>query len=76
MDDNASSMEERMTTLESSLAHHQHEYETLNQVVIEQAAQIDKLHLQLAKFESIIRNLAQQMPEEPRDLSAERPPHY
>ena len=66
---------ERITDLESALAHHQRECEQLNQVVIEQANRIDELHRRVARLEQTLDQVQQQIPEN-RELADEKPPHY
>ena len=65
---------ERLTNCESALAHLQNDYEALNEAVLLQAKQIDRL-------ESVIEKLTEQIeesktPESPRDPVDEKPPHY
>jgi uncharacterized coiled-coil protein SlyX len=64
--------DERLTKLELLLSHLQYDVDKLNEVLISQQAQIDALRQSLAKVESVMEHL----PESPRDLEQERPPHY
>lgn len=69
-------LQARLLQVESALAHHQYEYDALNQVVIQQAAQIERLQRQLSNFESSLKSVEQLMPGEKSDLADEKPPHY
>lgn len=68
--------ERRLDDLESALAHQQHAFDGLNQVVIEQMKTIEGLQRRLQKIESDLENVQQQVPGESRDLLSEKPPHY
>lgn len=64
--------DDRLTKLELLLSHLQYDVDKLNDALISQQSQIDELHQRLAKMQSVIEHL----PESPRDLEQERPPHY
>lgn len=66
----------QIANLETAVAHQQHAYDGLNQVVVEQAKAIELLRRKLAKLESTIGELRSQLPGEERDLVDEKPPHY
>ena len=66
---------ERINKLESAIAHHQREYELLNQVVIEQGELLDKLRRKLTTLESSLKSVEDRLPDD-RNLADERPPHY
>lgn len=66
----------RVSQLESTVAHQQHAYDGLNEVVIEQAKIIESLQRRVQKLESILEDLRHQDPGEARDFLAEKPPHY
>ncbi len=66
----------QIANLETAVAHQQHAYDGLNQVVVEQAKAIELLQRKLAKLESTIGELRSQLPGEERDLVDEKPPHY
>lgn len=66
----------RLTALESALAHHQRDYEQLNQVVVEQASVIDKLQRHIVHLETVLKNVMAQLPSEQRGPEEEKPPHY
>jgi SlyX protein len=68
-------LESRLTSLESTLAHHQREYEVLNQVVIDQSGEIEKLQRRLGRLEAMLHDVRQHLPNQ-RDLEDEKPPHY
>ena len=64
--------DERLTRLELLLSHLQYDVDKLNEALIGQQSQIDALRQMLSKMETLIEHL----PEPPRDLEQERPPHY
>ena len=64
---------ERIIETEMALAHLQHDYESLNEVVLEQQQAIEQLSAQLLKLQAKFD--AGNEPES-RDAEAERPPHY
>ncbi|GAB4136811.1 MAG: hypothetical protein Tsb009_04020 [Planctomycetaceae bacterium] len=71
---NPNPADERRISVESIIAHLQHDIEQLSQVVLRQQAEIDELKLTLEKLESRI-DKSDESPEN-RDLEDERPPHY
>jgi uncharacterized coiled-coil protein SlyX len=69
--------ETRIANLEAAVAHHQRDYDTLNQVVTEYADQIDNLKRIVGQLTERIRAMEQQQRQAaPLDLQDERPPHY
>ena len=66
----------QIANLETAIAHQQHAYDGLNQVVVEQAKTIAALQRKIAKLESSMGDLRSQLPGEERDLVDEKPPHY
>lgn len=60
--------------LESLLMHLQHDFETLNAVVLDQQRQLTRLQQVLTRVDDRLNRLS--LDEEPRDPEAERPPHY
>jgi SlyX protein len=64
----------RITDLEMSIAHLQKDFETLNEVVLDQGKLIDKLSSRIDKLLSQFE--ASQEEPEVRDLIDEKPPHY
>lgn len=73
MSKEAKSDRERIVEAEMALAHLQHDYDALNEVVLEQQKTIEGLSRKLQKLESKVD--ASSDPEV-RDAEAERPPHY
>lgn len=73
MSDN-NSAEERLVRLESLAMHLQHDFETLNGVVLEQRAILERLERALNRLDSRLATLGEV--EETRDPLSERPPHY
>ncbi len=61
--------DERLTELEIKLTHQEHLLETLNQVIIEQQAELESMRARLARFERTVSNLEEEPANEP-------PPHY
>lgn len=64
-----SSTDARLTEVEIKITHQERLLETLNEVVIEQRAEIDRLQSRLDRFEGILSNLDEEAVNEP-------PPHY
>lgn len=75
MDRETKTESQRITDLEAALAHHQREYDLLNQVVIEQAAKIERLERRITSLESNLEVVESRLPDD-RDPLAEKPPHY
>ena len=69
-------LEGRIEHLESALAHQQHEYDMLNQVVIDQAARLDKLELLLQRTNSQLHDSIHSLHSTKIDPLDEKPPHY
>lgn len=67
-------LETRATNLEMSIAHLQHDLETLEKAVLDNTQKLDKV---LAAIERLTRKVsaADESPEV-RDLEDEKPPHY
>lgn len=76
MNDRSQDVSTRIANLETAVAHQQHAYDGLNQVVVEQAKTIESLQRKIAKLESMLGDLRSQLPGEQRDLVDEKPPHY
>ncbi len=66
------SLEQRIVTLETSLAYLQHDLEQINQVVFEQQKQLEALSRKLERFEEKFGNTPPDLPHPYED----RPPHY
>jgi SlyX protein len=64
---------ERILEAEMALAHLQHDYDSLNEVVLQQQKTIEQLSRKIQKLESKVD--ASSDPEV-RDAESERPPHY
>ncbi len=65
---------DRMTELEFSMMHLQKDFESLNEVVLQNGKRMDEL-------KSLIQRLSDRLdasldPAEPRSLEDEKPPHY
>lgn len=76
-DDLIGRMESRVTSLESPLAHHQHEYDSLNQVVIDHANELGELQRRIDQLQASLQRVFQEMSPTPaRDIADEKPPHY
>lgn len=69
-------LQTRLNKVESALAHHQYDYEALNQVVIEQQSLLVKLQQRVAQLEDTLNGISQSLPVEKRDLADDKPPHY
>ena len=54
--------------------HLQHDFETLNAVVLDQQRQLARLQQVLTRVDDRLKRLS--LDEEQRDPEAERPPHY
>lgn len=65
---------QRLIELESTVMHLQNNLEQLNQVIIDQNQEIDKLRLEIIRLDGKIQT-AEAGPEN-RSLEDERPPHY
>ena len=63
---------ERLTRLESTLAHLEHQHEQLNQVVIEQGRQLDRLKTHLQRVGQSIETIEL----ERIRTTNPKPPHY
>lgn len=76
MSDSKRSVNDRIADLESALAHQQHAFDSLNEVVIEQANTIDLLQRRAKNLEGVLDELRQSVPGEGDRLVDEKPPHY
>ena len=59
----SSSNAARLTHLESAVAHQQHDYDHLNQVVVEQAKLIEQLQRRLRRCEATLKEMVVEMPD-------------
>ena len=64
---------ERIVESEIALTHLQHDYESLNEVVLQQQKTIEQLAVKIQRLETKIESNADP---EVRDAESERPPHY
>jgi SlyX protein len=65
---------ERVVDLELLVTHLQRDIETLNQVVLDQRKELDALQRLIARLDDRVAQMGEG--DEPRDLVAEKPPHY
>lgn len=64
---------ERIVDAEVALTHLQHDYESLNEVVLQQQKTIEQLSAEVLRLKTKVESNADP---EIRDAEAERPPHY
>ncbi len=64
---------ERIVDAEIALTHLQQDYESLNEVVLQQQKTIEQLSVQVQRLETKVETSSEP---EVRDAEAERPPHY
>ncbi len=64
---------ERLVDTEIALTHLQHDYEALNEVVLQQQKTIESLSTKILKLEAKMEASSEP---EVRDAEAEKPPHY
>ena len=64
----------RITELESSMMHLQNDYESLNEVVLENVQRLEKMRLIIERLESRLRASSESEPE--RKAEDGVPPHY
>jgi len=67
-------LEKRATNLEMSVAHLQHDLETLEKAVLDNTEKLDKVLTALNRLTEKISTAAE--PAEQRNLEDEKPPHY
>ena len=73
MDDNEKNTN-RLTDLESSLMHLQSDFDSLNEIVLENSRRLDKLSAMIQRLTDRIDSAGDD--ELPRSLEDEKPPHY
>jgi len=73
MSNESRSDRERIVDAEMALTHLQHDYDSLNEVVLEQQKTIEQLSIQVQRLQAKVE--AGSDPEI-RDAESERPPHY
>jgi uncharacterized coiled-coil protein SlyX len=64
----------RITELETSMMHLQNDYESLNEVVLENAQRLEKMRIVIERLESRLRVSSESDSE--RKAEDEVPPHY
>jgi len=69
-------MEQRLETLESKLSHLELALDELNQVVYEQAKQLDVAHRLIENLQGRVNEMVGQSGDQPYSADDERPPHY
>ncbi len=67
--------QDRLTALETQLAHAQRLYEQLNEVVTEQAMQADRTQRRVSELENQYKSMKEK-PHADSDPLDEKPPHY
>lgn len=73
MSNESRSDRDRIVEAEIALTHLQHDYESLNEVVLEQQKAIEQLSVQIQRLQTKVESNAEP---EIRDAESERPPHY
>ena len=69
------SLEDRITDVESAVAHLQHYYEAQNEVLLTQGAKLDELENSIREIVRRLESINLQL-ERPRNPEDEKPPHY
>ena len=69
-------MEQRLETLESKLSHLELALDELNQVVYEQAKQLEAAHRFIENLRGRVKDIVDQSGEQAYSADDERPPHY
>lgn len=67
-------LQTRATKLEMSVAHLQHDLETLEKAVLDNTKKLDKVLAAIERLTQKVTSVAP--PDEERDLADEKPPHY
>lgn len=70
----SSDVEPRLVSIETAVAHLQHDVEQFHRVLLDVQGEVRTLKLAFDKLVARMDQMAQ--PPEIRDLEAERPPHY
>lgn len=73
MSNESSSNRDRIVDAEMALTHLQQDYESLNEVVLQQQKAIEQLSVQIQRLQTKVESNADP---EVRDAESERPPHY
>jgi len=69
-------MQQRLEILESKLAHMELAFDELNQVVYEQAKQLEAAHRFIENLQGRIKEIVEHSDDPPYSAEDERPPHY
>ena len=69
-------MNQRLETLESKLAHMERAFDDLNQVVYEQAKQLEAAHRFIENLQGRVSEMVEQSGDQSYSTEDERPPHY
>ena len=69
-------MDQRIETLETKLAHLELAFDELNQVVYEQAKQLEAAHRFIESLQGRVKEIVDQSGDQPYSAEDERPPHY
>ena len=67
-------MQERIIELETAIAHIQHDFEQLNEMVVRQQTELADLRRLIGRLEGELERFSEGP--EKRDPLSERPPHY
>ena len=70
------SLQSRLTRLEESQAHDQHLVTQLNDIIHNLNREVAGLQATISGQQERINRLASRIPEEPRSLEDDKPPHY
>ena len=73
MSNESRSNQDRIVDAEMALTHLQQDYESLNEVVLEQQKTIEQLSIEIQRLQTKVESNADP---EVRDAESERPPHY
>ncbi len=65
---------QRLNDLESSLMHFQSDFDSLNEIVLDNARRLDKLTAMLQRLNDRLDSANEDVP--PRNPEDEKPPHY
>ena len=68
--------QQRINELESKLMYLQNDYDALNETVLENTRRLEQLTMDIARLTVQLRVQAESIPETPRNLEDEKPPHY
>ncbi len=69
-------MDQRLEALETKLAHLELAFDELNQVVYEQAKQLEAAHRSIENLQGRVKEIVDQSGDQAYSAEDERPPHY